>query len=185
MSFDLKTKINEIPREIESYEEFEAGYSEEDYFNGSFHEWRTYEHDPYSVGKKFYIFATIFLGSAVTYALFANSPIMAITFILIGVVGYLFLNKDPKIVTFRITHNGIIAGNEIYEFDNLKSFWIYYDPPHEKILSLRSKSTFTPFIHIPIEDEDPVHIRKILIDFIPEMKQQHNIVDSIERFLHM
>lgn len=180
---DLQTK--KYPQANNDEFELKEENIQEENYDGSFHFWSAPEYAPYSVGRNFYIFSTLFLGAIVAYALFSNSPIMAITFILVGVVGYLFLQKEPKIITFKITHEGVIAGNEIYDFDNLKSFWIYYNPPHEKILSLRSKNNFTPHVHIPIEDEDPVYIRQILIGFIPEEKQQHNIVDSIERFLHM
>ncbi len=184
MPLDLRTKNNN-PKEYSQYEEFEIEYSEETNYNEAIYGWSALEHEPYSVGRKFYIFSTIFLGALITYAIISNSPIMAITFILIGIVGYLFLQKEPRVIDFKITPEGIVAGNEIYEFENLKSFWIYYNPPYEKILSLRSKGNLTPYIHIPIGDEDPVHIRRIIIDFIPEIKQEHNIVDSAERLLHL
>jgi hypothetical protein len=159
-------------------------YSREIDYDGALYRWTTPEHEPYTVGKKFYLLSTLLLIGLVVYALISNSPIMAITFILIGIVGYLFIQKDPRTINFSITHEGITAGNEIYEFENLKSFWIFYNPPYEKKISLHSKGTFTPYIHIPIGDEDPVEIRDILIDFIPEEKQEHTIVDTIEKLLH-
>lgn len=182
MSFDLKTKNEETG--IEKYEELSISYSEEIDYDVAYHQWIAPEHEPYTVGKNFYLFSTIFLAAIITYALVSNSPIMAITFILIGIMGYIFLKKEPRMIKFSLTNDGIVAGNEIYEFDNLNSFWIYYEPPFEKMLSLKSKNKFTPFIHIPIGNEDPVKIRQILIDFIPEEKQEHTVVDAVERFLH-
>ena len=185
MPFDLKPKNNhQQEEEIQETEEYSVSYKEEIYYDGAFLRWSAPEHEEYTVGKRFYTFSTIFLVLLVTYALYSNSPIMAITFILIGIVGYLHLQKEPRIINFSLTIEGVVANQEIYEFENLKSFWIFYDPPQEKILSLRSRSTFTPFIHIPIGNEDPVKIRRILIDYIPEIKQNHNIVDAPERFLH-
>ena len=175
---DLKIK-NQETREADLIE-----YDEGEYHDTYFYGWTALEHDPYTVGKKFYLFSTIFLAAIVIYALVSNSPIMAIVFILIGIVGYAFLKKEPQTINFSINADGIIAGNEIYEFEDLKSFWIFYDPPHEKILSLQSKGKFTPHIHIPIGNENPVKIREILIDFIPEEKQEHTLVDAAERFLH-
>jgi uncharacterized membrane protein len=185
MPFDLKTKNSRRKTgDIEEYEEMSVSYSEETNYDGTLYQWSAPEHEPYTVGSRFYILSAIFLLAIIIYALVYNSPIMAITFILIGIVGYVFLQKDPDIVNFSITPEGIIAGREIYEFDNLKSFWIFYDPPQEKVISLHSKNTFTPFIHIPIADEDPVEIRRILVDFIPEIKQEHSLVDAAERLLH-
>lgn len=185
MPLDLKTKVNYREIDNEEVEKYSIRYKEEVFYDGAFHKWSAPEHEPYTVGKRFYTFSTIFLALLITYALYSNSPIMAITFILIGIVGYLYLQKEPQTVNFSITTEGIVANKEIYEFDNLKSFWIFYNPPQEKLLSLRSKNTFVPYIHIPIGNEDPVKIRQIIIDFIPEIKQDHNIVDTAERFLHM
>jgi len=184
MPFDLKIKNSHKEVDAEEIEEYSVKYEEEVFYDGAFHRWSAPEHEEYTVGKRFYTYTTIFLALLVAYALYSNSPIMAITFILVGIVGYLYLRKKPRIINFSITTEGIIAENEIYEFDNLKSFWIFYNPPQEKLLSLRSKNTFNPHIHIPIGNEDPVKIRQILIDFIPEIKQNHNIVDIAERFLH-
>jgi len=82
--------------------------------------------------KRFYFYSTILLALLIVYALVTNSPIMAITFILIGIIGYLQLKKEPQIINYTITHKGIIAENQIYEFENLESFWIFYDPPYDK-----------------------------------------------------
>jgi len=184
MPFDLKTRNNYREVDTEEIEEYSVKYEEEVFYDGAFYRWSAPEHEKYTVGKRFYTYSTIFLALLVAYALYSNSPIMAITFILVGIVGYLYLQKEPRIINFSITTEGIVAENEIYEFDNLKSFWIFYNPPQEKLLSLRSKNIFTPYIHIPIGNEDPVQIRQILVDFIPEIKQNHNIVDIAERFLH-
>ena len=184
MSFDLKTKNSENEEiEIEETTELSLSYSREEYYDTYFLKWNAPEHEPYTVGKRFYFFATIFLSILVIYALVTDSPIMAITFILIGMVGYLYLKKEPRMITFSITQKGIIAENQFYEFDSIESFWIFYDPPYEKMLSLRSKHTFTPYIHIPIGNEKPAKIREILIDFIPEKKQEHTIVDAVEKIL--
>jgi hypothetical protein len=182
MPFDLKTKNKGT--EIEEHEELSLSYSEKTYYDAYFQQWNAPEHEPYTVGKRFYFFSTIILAAIVVYALISNSPIMAITFILIGVVGYVFLQKEPKLINFKISSQGVTTDQEIYEFENLKSFWIFYEPPYEKMLSLESKNKMMPHINIPLGNEDPVKIRQILIDFIPEVKQEHNIVDIAERLLH-
>lgn len=181
---DNNNKRNNPERYNKLSASFKESYEEEAEYDTALYRWSAPEHDLYTVGKRFYFFSAIFLAGIVIYALITNSPIMAITFILIGVVGYLFLQKEPKTIDFAITHNGILAGNEIYEFDSLKSFWIFYDPPQEEKLSIKSKSTFTPFIHFPLGNENPVEIRSILIKFIPEEKQDHTLADAAERFLY-
>jgi len=147
--------------------------------------WRAPEYEVYEKSATWYLVAIVLLGIIIAYALWKDSPIMAITFILIGVVGYLQLQKEPRILDFSINHNGIRAGNEIYEFDNIESFWIFYDPPHTKTLSLHTNASFIPFVHIPLADEDPVVVREVLMKFVPEEKQEAGFVDALERFLHI
>lgn len=74
---------------------------------------------------------------------------------------------------------------EIYEFNNMHSFWIFYEPPHIKLLSLHMKGKFVPYIHMPIHEEDPVKIREILLDFIPEVQHEMTLVDTLERLLRL
>lgn len=152
--------------------------------NVLFH-WRAPEFEVYKKSRKWYLTAVLILAAIIIYALVSNSPIMAITFILIGFIGYIHLEKNPRVLDFMITIDGIAAENEIYEFDTIRSFWIFYDPPCVKIISLRTKNKIFPYIHIPIHHEDPVKIREILLKFIPEERQEPNLIDTIERMLHI
>jgi len=146
--------------------------------------WKTREFEILKRDKKWYIYGTIILLAIVIYALFTNGLVMAITFILIGMAGYIYINKEPRILDFMITKDGLIAGREIYDFDNLKSFWIFYDND-VRAISLHTKSHLIPYIHIPIGDEDPVKIREILTKYIAEEKQEQGIVETVERLLKL
>lgn len=145
--------------------------------------WRAPEYETYERDKKWYIYITLFLAAVIGYAIYTNGIIMAITFILIGVVGYIHINKEPQILDFIITPEGILAGRELYEFDNLLSFWIFYEPDGKKAASLHTKSRLVPYVHIPIHEEDPVEIREILIEYIPEVKQEEGLIEIAERVL--
>jgi len=147
--------------------------------------WQGPEYEHYPKEKFWYAGATLILSAIVIYALVTNSPIMAITFVLVGVVGYVQLEKLPRVLDFKVTTDGVMAGNEIYKFDNIKSFWIFYEPPHTKILSLHIGALLTPYIHIPVHQIDPVKLRELLMDFVPEVKQEPTLVDTLERVLHI
>jgi hypothetical protein len=110
---------------------------------------------------------------------------MAITFILLGVVGYIHINKEPRILDFMITYDGIVTGRELYEYDNLRSFWIFYQPEGKKVISLHTMSTLVPFVHVPIDEEDPVHLRELLLHFLPEEKHEEGLVELFERILRI
>lgn len=147
--------------------------------------WQAPEFEAYERDKRWYAYAALILIAIISYAVYTNSPVSAIVFILIGAVGYIYLNKEPKIIKFSLTDTGIIAGREIYEFEQLHSFWIFYDPPQEKLISFHTKSYLLPFVHIPLDREDPVKMRQILLKYIPEVKQKPSFVDMLERLLRI
>jgi hypothetical protein len=145
--------------------------------------WRAPEHEIMEKSRKWYLYVLLLLVAIVAFAVYTNSPVMAITFIMIGVVGYIFIGKEPRIIDFAITDEGVIAGREIYEFENMNSFWIFYEPDGVKVISLHMKNKIIPYIHIPVHEEDPVEIREALLEYIPEVKQDPSPVDTFERFL--
>lgn len=155
----------------------------ERYSKDSLLHWSAPEFEMLPQDKKRLSYATLILLAIIVYATFTSNPIMAVVFVLIGIVAYLYSNKEPRILNFQIVPEGVLAGNELYEFENMHSFWIFYDPEHIKVISLHTKSYLAPFVHIPIENENPVEIRRILLKYIPEIKQEHNLAETLERFL--
>lgn len=105
---------------------------------------------------------------------------MAITFILIGVSGFLLLEKDSKPITFSITEDGVHAKKELYPYEDIASFWIFYEPKGKKYISLQKKSGILSHIKIPLGRTDPTKVRDILTRYLREEKHQKSIVDTLE-----
>lgn len=145
--------------------------------------WRAPEHEIQEKDKRWYLVAGLILAAIIGYAIYTNGLVMAITFILVGVVGYITLNKKPREINFYITDDGVIADKEIYEFEDVQSFWIFYETEGIKVISLHTKSKFMPFVHIPLGQEDPTKIREILLNYVEEIKQKPSLVDTFERLL--
>jgi hypothetical protein len=145
--------------------------------------WQAPEHEIFEKDKRWYAYAGLFLAVIIAYAVIINSPVMAITFILIGAVGYMTLQREPRIVNFSIVADGIVANRRLYDFDNIESFWIFYEPGQIKVISLHIRSKFLPYLHIPIGEADPNVIREMLLENIQEEKHEHSIVDIFERII--
>lgn len=140
--------------------------------------WRAREYEKKERSRNWIIICYLILLGLVVYAFFTNNLLMSILFILIGFVFYIFEKRQPEEHTFGITHEGIFAEDQIYEFSSLKNFWIFYNPNGLKELSLESDKKFLPFIEIPLGSANPLEIRKILIKFLPE--EEHH-----KPFLHL
>lgn len=145
--------------------------------------WEAKEHVPTKRNKKILILLSFFLFLIILYALLTQSPIMAITFILIGVMVYINLNHESKSLLFSLDTEGVHIGRELYPYENIYSFWIFYEPGKRKYLSLHTNGDLTPYVHIPIGDEDPLIIRKTLLQFLPEEKHSVRLIDIIEEYL--
>jgi len=147
------------------------------------YKWRAPEHEIQEKDKKWYLIMGLILAAIVGYAIYTNGLIMAITFVLAGLMGYIILNKKPREINFYITDDGVIADKEIYEFEDIQSFWIFYETEGIRAISLHTKSKFMPFVHIPVGREDPTHLREILLKYLEEIKQKPSLVDAFERLL--
>lgn len=95
----------------------------------------------------------------------------------------LFGVRKPQKVEFSITGRGVQIGKKLYPYEFLESFWIHYEPPLKKEISLMSKKTFMPYIRIPLGDTDPNTARELLIKFIKEKEQQEPFADTIMKSL--
>jgi hypothetical protein len=147
--------------------------------------WQAPEYESYNRDKKWYVVMTLGLLAVIIYAFFTNSPIMAITFILIGIIEYIYISREPQMLDFLITEKGIVIGKEIYEFEQMNSFWIFYDPESIKSVSIQIKSNVMPYLQIPLHNEDPDEIHRILSQYIPEIKQNYRLRDSLSRMLRL
>jgi hypothetical protein len=173
--FLLSAHMNDQNKQFKEYSERES--------SKALLRWQAPEYEINEKTHKWYLYAALVLIAIVAFALYTDSPVMAITFVLIGVVGYIFIGREPRIVNFTITREGVIANRQLYEFENMKSFWIFYEPGDIKVVSLHMKSNLLPFVHIPVHDEDPVEIREVLLEYVPEIKQDPSLVDAFERLL--
>ena len=146
--------------------------------------WEAPEYEHFEKHPKWYWIMGGILLAIVVYALVTNSILMAITFILIGMLGYFYAEREPRIIQMEITPDGIRVDNYFYDYDDLKSFWIFYEIEEEiKVLSLHSKKTFLPYVHIPIGNANPIKIRETLLNYIPEIRQELTIIDRLERII--
>lgn len=147
--------------------------------------WESEEHEIFELGPRSRLISVVLLVALIGYALLTDSPLMAITFILIGVVGYLLLHQPPETATFALTSRGVIAGNDFYRYENIESFHIFPEPPFENVLSLKVNGALFSHVHVPLPEEYPLSLYETLVAFIPESEHEPSLVDTLEKLLHI
>ncbi|MBI2065285.1 MAG: hypothetical protein HYT62_04500 [Candidatus Yanofskybacteria bacterium] len=113
--------------------------------------------------------------------IFKKDALTAIFLLLSSLILILYSNKKPEISKITITQAGINIGKEIHYYDELRSFWIHYSPGMDKELSLEPKKWYVPYIKVSIADRNPLIIRSLLINFLPEKEHENSLVDIISK----
>jgi len=144
--------------------------------------WEALEHEIKKRPKQWYWITTSLLMGIIIYAIIANAIIMAITFLLIGTLGYIFINTRPRIIKMEINPDGIQVDNRFYKHDDVESFWIFYELDDDfKMISLILKNKYSPYVRIPIGQANPLIIREVLLQYHPEKKQELGIIDFLQK----
>jgi len=145
--------------------------------------WKTPEFEYYKNSQSWFITIGIIAGILFIIAIFTKNFLFGLLIAISSFLIFTYSLKKPDNVKLSIGPKGIQINNVLYEFENLRSFWIFYNPPEIKELSLRSKKTIMPYIKVPIGDENPVEIRKILIKYLPEKKHKESAIDNLAKNL--
>jgi len=142
-------------------------------------EWLAPEFEHYNKNKSWFIVVGVIAAGLFLWAVFTKNFIFAL---LIGLSYFsviVFALKKPNNIHLAITPKGLKIDKTLYVFDNLRSFWIFYEPPLIKELSVRSKKMIMPYIKVPLGEQNPVEIRRLLLKYLPEKKHKESLIDNL------
>ena len=69
---------------------------------------------------------------------------------------------------FQIAELGVIVGKRFYHYDELKSFYLVYQPPEVKTLFFETKNPLRPHLRVSLYDVNPLQVRDTLRQFLTE-----------------
>lgn len=95
--------------------------------------------------------------------------------------------KRPRDHVFRITDEGIMVDENVYEYRHLVSFSIleFMDPNLPPALSIKTHRFLAPHLLIPIVDLDPLQIYNFLITHVEEGRHEESLIDRIIEFFRL
>lgn len=132
-------------------------------------DWNIPEYYKHKRGAGWYIMAGIIDLVLIFYAFSTDNFLFAVIVIIASFIIILFDSNDPEEINFRITTIGIIIGNKFYDYDEIKNFSIIYKPNEEiKKLYFEFKNVITQRLFIPLEDQNPLQVRNILLKYLSE-----------------
>lgn len=149
-------------------------------------QWSFPEFPKYQRSFGWYFFMGLIGLLLIIWALKTRNFLFAIIIIIFAVITILSARRESLEVNFKITEQGIEVGSSFYEWSRVENFWLIYKPPEVKRLYFKLKRTFSPIaLSIPLERENPVKIRKILLKYALEdlSKEDESLTDFLSRSL--
>lgn len=112
---------------------------------------------------------------------FANF-IGALTIGFVGALIYYIAQQKPAKMRYRIMLDGIALNTTLYHWEDLTSFNVIYEPGEVKTVIFRGQRRFAPYIHMEIGGANPVEIRQVLLEMLPEdQAMEEPLVDILAR----
>ena len=131
--------------------------------------WEVPEYPTHARPHWWYIIYAIVVIGFIIYALSTNNFLFAIILVVGSLVVILNDARTPRNVLISITTEGIIVGNQFYDYDEIKHFALVYKPGQNlKKLYFQFKALTKHRLSIGLHDINPLFLRENLIKYLPE-----------------
>jgi len=150
-------------------------------------EWHIPEYVPHKRSKRWYIIALSAVAILIAYAILTANFLFALILIVVSITMALHDRHTPRDILFAIGDDSIIVGQKRYQYSLFKNFWLYYEPGENKMLFLEYKNGARPRLGIPIANKNPLKIRTLLLQHMPEDTQKENepLSEQLSRLLKL
>ena len=91
--------------------------------------------------------------------------------------------RHPDRVDVHVTDQGVVVGDQYYNFNMVKDFSIIYEPPEVKLLYIDFNNAWQPLLVVPLEDVDPNAVRDSLLPYVFEnlAREEEALTDMLRR----
>lgn len=136
-------------------------------------------------GRTWYLIGGVIVLMFAAYGLFQGSWTTSILALLIGGMYFYIRNEKPRMMNIRVTGMGITIAGTLFQWSNLKDFWILVGPDHQELHLVRQE-TLGREIVVYLHNIDPAIVRSTLMQYIPERAgMEERMLDSLARFLKL
>jgi hypothetical protein len=147
------------------------------------HSWEFPEYMQYKRTRVWYIVMGIIAVALLVWAIWSNNFLFAIIVIIISLIFIFQERRKPMNIKLNIREDGLEIGRNFYSYRDLNNFWIIYQPPEVKKIYVSFKSRIAAPLVISLENQNPLKIRKTLLEYLPEdlEKEEEPASDSLSR----
>lgn len=118
--------------------------------------------------QTWYLVVSVIMVLLVVYAVYSANFLFAVILVLSAFILIYQHFQAPRKVPAIIGEDGIIIDRAFYPYKELKGFYIIYEPPQIKFLYLEFRNKLQKNLAIPLEEQNPLEIRKALLKYLKE-----------------
>jgi hypothetical protein len=146
--------------------------------------WEFLEYVKYPRTIGWYIGFVLIFAGLLLYAILTKNFLFAVIIVMFSAIILLYRTREPAKIKFSIVEDGIEIGTKFYPWEDIKNFWILYNPPEVKKVYFDFKG-WKPTLPIPLENQNPVKVREILLQYLKEdlKRESEPAGDELERLL--
>ena len=149
--------------------------------------WNFMEFEDPKRSKAWYFWAIVITFLLLLYAIFTINFLFAVIIVIAVITLITRYRNEPEQITVTITEDGIELENRFHPWETMKDFYIIYKPGEVTSLYINFKALAKPRLNIPLQNQDPVEIRKIFIEYIDEdlEKEEEPFSEAVGRALKL
>jgi len=148
--------------------------------------WEAPEYIQHEKGWRWFLGAGIAVFMFIVYSIVTQNWTLVIALIVLSALYVNFHFEKPKPIEIVVSKAGIKAGRKHIPFQDIKSFWIIYNPPYVKTLNLKMNKALQQDISIQLGDQDPGDLREFLCAQILEIEgKKESFADSLIRIFKL
>ncbi len=183
-----RVRISPSPKRAIIFKNMEGGQNNnERKLSQIVYSWDYPEYIKYRKDVWWYVISLLVLVGAVTWCFLASNPLFAIFLILFYLVTLLHENRNPEVIDFVITSEGIKAGRNFHYFREIDHFFIVYEELGIKNLYLQFRNPLKGRLVVPLDGQDAVNIRRFLLKYLKEdlEREIEPISDRLRRWMRL
>jgi hypothetical protein len=129
--------------------------------------WRALDHIKEKKSEDWFWIVGIIAIGMVVLAIFFDNILFAMLIALATFSSFLLAHSAPREIDYEISRKGIRAGDVLYPFSSIESFWVVDEDGYERDrVLLKSKKFFMPMITIPVGNgADLEEVRECLLQY--------------------
>lgn len=136
--------------------------------------WKMSEYYRYSRGIWWYVISLLVLVGVMTWSIIDKNYLLAIFSLLFYLVIVVYNLREPQLIDFVITPDGLKFGRNFYSYEMFEDFFIVYEDHGIKNIYFDFKNPLRGRLVIPLDNQDAIVIREFLLQFLEEDLERKN-----------